>query len=256
LSKPEILVISLRAAEARRQLMRAQLDAPGLPPYRFIDGIDLRDAGEERLAEIYEDALASCRASGSLTRGEVGCACSHQAAYRYIRDRGLPAAVVLEDDCMLSHQFAAVLERVLAIVDLQKPRAVLFSHALRYSAWGATKVDRVHRLCRPYEAYGAHGYLITAAGAAAMLSAFPRVRTVADDWAYFVKAGALELSAVVPYVVGTSLLANHSQMPGPRWTAEPRNRAARWARRYLWRKFLFQLMIKPALRLHKQDVTW
>lgn len=252
----EILVISLRGAATRRQFMRAQLDTPGLPPYHMIEATDLHDAPEEQVTQAYDDALSAQRASGSLTPSEIGCACSHLAAYRHIRDRGLAAAVVLEDDCILSHQFPSVLLRVLPFMDANRPQCVLLSHVLRYSAWRARKLDRNHHLCRPYEAYGAHGYVISAAGASAMLAAFPRVRTVADDWRYFARQGILEVRAVVPYIVGTSLLSNQSQMSGQRWTAEPPNRGVRWARKYLWRRLAFQLVVKPMLRLRKQDATW
>lgn len=252
----EILVISLPGAEPRRRLMRAQLDVPGMPPYRFIDGIDGRTLLGDELAGVYDEAAALRHAGRQLTRPEIGCASSHLAAYRDLTARRLGVALVLEDDALLGHQFPAVLERLVPMLDPARAQAIMLSHVVRYSAWGRRRVDRTHRLCRPYEAYGAHAYLITLAGAQAMLAALPRVRTVADDWRYFMKAGILDVSAVVPYLVGTSPFSVSSQI-GPERFSQPRSGSMRRVmRKYLWQKFLFQLLAKPALRLHKQEQSW
>src|SRR6185312_4889171 len=42
---------------------------------------------------------------GRLSPGEVGCSASHLTIYAIIRDRGLPYAVVIEDDARLSDDF-------------------------------------------------------------------------------------------------------------------------------------------------------
>lgn len=254
--KVEIVVISLAAAEARRRLMGAQLGAAGLPSFRFVDAVAANQLSEADVAELYDDALSATRVSGPLSRSEIACASSHLAAYRHVVDRGLDIAVILEDDAVLSHQFQEALARLVNLLDARRAQAVILSHVSRYSAWGARAVDRRRELCRPHEAYGCHAYLITNAGAASMLSAFPRVRTAADDWRYFMRMGILDVRAVVPYLVGTSPFAIESQIGGSRWSPDPPGALARWTRKYLWQKFLFQLVVKPALRLRKQDVTW
>ena len=180
--------------------------------------------------------------------------CSHLQAYEYIVAKGLPATVVLEDDVLLSHQFTTVLGRLLAIVDAQKPQVILFSHLDRYSAWGGRRVDRLHRLYRPYEAYGGHAYLITSAAASTLLARLRPVHAVADDWRYF--AGMVEVRGMVPYLVGTSPLANDSQIGRERFDLPAAVRIPPWLGKYVWQKFLFQIFVKPMLRLHRDKRTW
>jgi glycosyl transferase family 25 len=252
----QILIISLGHAGGRRRLMQAQLDSPGMPPHRFLDAVDGAGLTADEVAEIYDDAAAKRRMGDSLTRPEIGCAASHLAAYRHIVANRLPLALVLEDDALLGLKFLNVLDQIVPMVDPSTAQAILLCHVVRYSTWGARRVDKVHRLCRPYEAYGAHGYLITLAGAQAMLSALPRVRTVADDWRYFTRAGILEVSALVPYVVGTSPIALGSQIGEARYKRAAGSPFQRWLRKYLWHKFLFQILVKPALRLHRAEQTW
>jgi glycosyl transferase, family 25 len=250
----QILVISLPGAEARRRLMRAQLELSGMPPYRFIDAVDGRGLAGPQLAALYDDAAARSRVGRPLTGAEIGCAASHLEAYRRIAEADTGVTLVLEDDALLGHQFLDVLRRVVAMIDPARPQAVLLSHVQRYSAWGARRVDRQHALYRPYSAYGAHAYLITLAAARAMAARLDRVRTAADDWAHFAKAGLLELSALVPYVVGTSPLSRHSQIGDQRLAWPGRPSASRWAR--FWNKLAFQLLIKPVFRLRRDEQTW
>jgi glycosyl transferase family 25 len=226
-----------------------------MPPYSVLDAIDAATLRPEELAELYDDGAAKRHTGASLTTPEIACAASHLAAYRHIVARRLPLAVVLEDDALLGLQFTQALELLGPFVDPDIAQAVLLCHVARYSTWGARRIGKVHRLCRPYESYGAHAYLLTLAGAQAMLSALPRVHTVADDWGYFADAGILEVAAVVPYVVGTSPIALNSQIGDARYERAPspiRNRL----RKYLWQKFFFQLFVKPALRLHRAEQTW
>lgn len=251
----EILVINLPGALARRRLMQAQLDVPGMPPHRFVDAVEGAALDPEQRARLYDEIKAR-PIRGALTLPEIGCAASHLAAYRHIVERALPLAVVLEDDALLGVKFVDALGPVCAAMDPAVPRVVLLSHVVRYSTWGARKLDKIHRLCRPYEAFGAHGYVITLAGARAMLAALPRICTVADDWHYFAAERIVSVSAVVPYVVGTSPFAALSGIGDERLKRVAGSPLQRWIRKYLWQKVLFQLVVKPALRLHRAEQTW
>src|SRR5688572_20930795 len=234
--EPQILVISLPEAQARRRLMRAQLEPPGMPPFRILDALDGRSLDAARLADVYDEAAARRHVGRSLTLPEIGCSASHLAAYREIVSQGARVAVVLEDDALLGHQFLQVMHKIVPLLDAGRPRAILLSHVARYSAWRGRRVDRTHRLYRPYSAYGAHAYVITRAGAQAMLRGLHPVHTVADDWIYFRDTGLLEVEALIPYLVGTSTLSGQSQIGSERF-ADERRRATRGVRR-LWNKIV------------------
>lgn len=251
---PRIFVISLPDAFSRRRLMQAQLELPGMPPYQLIDGVNGRRLDDDELCNVYDDGEARLRMGRSLTPGEIGCAASHLDVYRSMVAEGIAVAIILEDDALLGSQFLCVMDRLLITVEPSRAQAILLSHVVRYSAWGARRVDKIHSLYRPYEAYGGHAYVITIAGARAMLAAFPRVATVGDDWIAYMRERIVDVRALVPYLVGTSLLSRRSQI-GERY-ASPGHPLVRWARKHLWGKLVFQLVVKPTLRLHRQDQTW
>src|SRR5690625_4444400 len=100
-----ILVISLADALERRSRIAEQCAGLGLE-IEIIEAIDGR-AGlpAEFEAEIDRDA-ARIRHRRALSDAEFACALSHRSVYRRILDDGLPGAIVLEDDAILSSSFA------------------------------------------------------------------------------------------------------------------------------------------------------
>ena len=236
--------------------MHAQLDLPDMPPHRVLDAVDGRTLDPARRSTLYDESAARQVNGRALTLPEIGCSLSHLSAYRHMEKHDIAVAVVLEDDALLGHQFPKVLERLVALVDPTRAQAILLSHVGRYSAWGARRVDKTHQLCRPYVAHGAHAYLITLAGAKAMLAALEPVRVAADDWRYFVRSKILRVSAVIPYIVGTAPLATNSQIGNERFAQAEAKGLRRWARKFLWQKFVFQLVVKPLLRLKKHESSW
>lgn len=252
----EALVINLPQAEGRRRLMQAQLEQPGMPAYRLVPGVDGRKLADSELAAIYDAKRAARDFGRELTRGELGCALGHVAAYRSIVERSLPLALVFEDDAVIGHQFLMVLARLLPLLDLSRREIILLSHVGRYSAWGKRRIDKHHWLYRPYTAWGGHAYLATLPAARALLAHQQPVHVMPDSWMYFHRSGIVDVRGVVPYLVGTAPLAAASMIGDERLALNRKRGLRRWLRKYVWQKFVFQLFVKPALRLWKQESTW
>jgi len=90
-------VITLeRAIERRAQRDWILANAPfGCEPLSAVDGVAMT---ESEVAGIYQRQIFSPRYPHSLRRGEIGCFLSHRKAWQEIVDRGLDAAVIVEDD--------------------------------------------------------------------------------------------------------------------------------------------------------------
>ncbi|MXQ06674.1 hypothetical protein GQ651_02325 [Alphaproteobacteria bacterium GH1-50] len=99
-----IFVISLSDATGRRASISSALAERGLD-FTFIDAVDGR-RGLSPDAEAMIDRPGTIRASGRpMADTEYGCALSHMGVYRRIVDDGLPGALVLEDDAILTPLF-------------------------------------------------------------------------------------------------------------------------------------------------------
>ena len=101
-----IFVVSLEIATQRRSEIAAQLQDAGLA-FSFVDAID----GRTTLPAEWESRIdrdGAARHYGyPMSDSEFACALSHQLVYARILEEGLPGAVVLEDDAILTSEFAA-----------------------------------------------------------------------------------------------------------------------------------------------------
>lgn len=252
----EALVINLPQAEGRRRLMQAQFEQPGMPKYRIIPGVVGKDIPDQDLPKIYDKARAVSDFGRELTRGEIGAALAHMAAQQYIVDNSVPLGLIFEDDAVIGNQFLIVLERLIPMIDLDKPQVILLNHVGRYSAWGKRKVDKLHWLYRPYTAWGGLAHLMTLPAAKALLADQRPIHVMPDSWMYFHRKRIVDIRGVVPYVVGNAPLAAKSIVGDDRLQLNQKRGFKRWVRKYIWQKFIFQLFVKPCLRLWKQESTW
>ncbi len=94
--------INLDRDTSRRELLEKEVARAGISAERLkaVDGRALPDW----LKPYYDERL---------TPGEVGCSASHLVIYKSILDRGLPHALVLEDDARIADHFLATVERAI-----------------------------------------------------------------------------------------------------------------------------------------------
>ena len=182
----EAFVISLSSAVERRAFMKEQLDRLGIR-FSLFDGIP----GRERIQSTtwYEPAGAVKAEGRELGAGEVGAALSHAGVYKQIVERGLPWALVLEDDAMLHDDLPAVLESLEK--GLIEQGDLIFLERCDYLRPGTAR-----RLSGPYRigvplfiragaAAQAAGYVITNVAAAAIKSTNIPVCFPADSWGHY-----------------------------------------------------------------------
>jgi len=104
-------VLNLASSFGRRQHVRSQLQrASLLDQARWISGVD----GSLLSPRV---TRATLREGSVLSQGEVGIWLSHLTAWHDIVESGLPFALVLEDDVVLSADIASVLRNVLIALD-------------------------------------------------------------------------------------------------------------------------------------------
>ena len=99
-----IFVISLPGDEKRRQPLVSALDELGLA-HEISFGVDGRNGLPSQFEDQIDRRLARIRNGRAFTDAEFACALSHQAIYAEIGKRGLPGALVLEDDAVVDERF-------------------------------------------------------------------------------------------------------------------------------------------------------
>ena len=105
-------VINLDRSKERLNQIARQLDGFGLSWERFpaVDGTALSDETCDRLLDPTGKAARYHR---PLSKGELGCFLSHYRLWQKIADSDLKAAVILEDDAILSTEFPQVIQSLM-----------------------------------------------------------------------------------------------------------------------------------------------
>jgi len=248
-------IINLESAQARREHISGQLVRLGIP-FQVFQAVDGRVLAEAEIAHRYDAAAAEARYR-PMSRGEIGCALSHLGVYRKMLDDGAGFALVLEDDALLGEDLPAVLADLENRLDPGRAEVVLLSHVDKYTRWGADPIDGGRKLVRRYgEWWLAHGYVITRKAAERMLDGLQPLWCAADYWSAFEKQGLVTVRAVVPYCIGLTELAATSSLETHRADLDAADKALRsfsyYLRRYLYQRFLFQIFVRPLLRVARQ----
>lgn len=251
--------INLERATERRSRICAQLDRLGIP-YRVFPAVDGRRLTEDDIQAHYDEAAARVHYR-PLSRGELGCALSHLGVYKQMLSDGVPFALVLEDDAALDEALVPTLAALESTIAPEQPEAVLLSHVDKFTRWGLQPLDSERQLVRRYgHWWRAHGYVVTRAAAERLVASLDPVWCAADCWSTFERRGLIGVRAVVPYCIGLNELASSSSMEDHRAPLDAADKARRplkyYLRRYLWQRFLFQLVVRPFLRVAKQKSSW
>lgn len=106
----ETFVIHLARATSRRAQVDHLMDSTPYPSQilNAMDGALVPES--QRVADISETQLFAPRYPFALGPGEYGCFQSHRVAWKMIVDKGLDAALILEDDVALTDGFEAALK--------------------------------------------------------------------------------------------------------------------------------------------------
>lgn len=192
-----ILVVSLASNNDRRCQITAQLTKAGLN-FSLIDAVD----GRNGLATEWEDKIdrpgTLAKYGYGMSDGEYGCSLSHLIVYRKILEEGLPGAVVLEDDALLTPQFTEFYWKVAYLgCDLTQ----LFAYSVRIWRWPGHETGvgdaRSYKLAE--NPFSTVAYCVSRNAAEYLLSSNTPVRSRADWPADLTRIGA---RVTIPSLVG------------------------------------------------------
>ncbi len=108
--KIPIYVISLERSVARREKIERQLKAFNMP-FVIHSAVDGRELDLSQIADRMDDQHIWERGV-ELQAGEIGCFLSHEKLWQKIVAEKIPYAMILEDDAILSDDFADIVNSV------------------------------------------------------------------------------------------------------------------------------------------------
>ena len=204
-----------RLAAAQTRLSQAGVKAVRVPA---VDGASLSPA-TRRAAVAYFHALL---ARGRLyTPGQIGCTVSHLAVYRRMVEANVPAALVFEDDVLLTPGFPASLAAAEKAAAPSRPQVFLFSDGTQSPLSGDG-----HAFIRATCGDCSEAYLITLPAARELLRVNSPMVVMLDSWTRFATRGHIELYRATP-ATATQDHTFQSVVP-------VNGRPSNWFGRFLW----------------------
>ena len=193
--KMNTFLVNLDKNPERLAFMDAQLKRLGISYERIpaIYGVRLTP---EQKRSAYRSFRARLVRGTPLSDGEIGCALSHCSIYRRMAQDNIEAALVLEDDIVISDEFQTVLAEAVAKLDKDKGQVIIFSD------YGVPQDNRPkHGIVKTRVAHCTDAYLITLPAAKRILAANTPVITVADAWIRWSRLFGIELYRAYPTTV-------------------------------------------------------
>ena len=175
-----VFYINLAHRTDRRAFMERQFAALGIAAER------LEAVTPATLDPYWRDLAAGPVGRGRVSPPELACSLSHRRIWQIVAERGLPAAIVLEDDMQLSSGFAALAAATWS--DATKPDILRLETQGRPALLGRATADPVpaRQIFSPDA--GAGGYVI-AGKAAGALADHPLLAEFAVDKFLFGREG-------------------------------------------------------------------
>ena len=191
----KVFLINLPRSTTRLARVSARLEALGVS-WERLEAIDDAELAPSERGRRFSAFGWWCCTLAPPVHGQIGCALSHQKAYRKIIEEGLPFACVLEDDVVLDDRFPEVLTWVESHLERTSPQVVLLCD----HDGGAQKVVPDIGLEPATWDWCAEGYVLTRSAAEALLADNSPLRVMNDTWSRWVDQGVIRLFHARPTV--------------------------------------------------------
>ena len=185
-------IINLERSKVRRENVTREVEAQGID-YELISAVDGSALSDQQLSDV--PMTEEVRANPNYyTKSVIGAALSHIRVYQKIVDEKVGLALVMEDDAVLTGNFARVLDDVQSKIAVNE---IIVFHYMSFrplilSTVEAQSVGNGFGLYYPVDFSSVNsgaGYVITQAAAQSLLSVVSPIQAEADSWAQFYEQG-------------------------------------------------------------------
>ncbi len=190
----DVFCLTLPRSADRRAHFDSEAKRLGLT-FEYVYGPDAKESPPGKLEALAVQERATAWLGRPLGLTEIACAEGHRQIYRNLTNCGSDAALVLEDDIRLDDRFVDIVNGLRKLDPETGRRAEVFllgcleespKYPLLLRRRRPQRVTESHSLLRVVRSnlalQGTYCYLITRAGAAAILRNEPMVITTADAW--------------------------------------------------------------------------
>jgi glycosyl transferase family 25 len=200
----QVFVINLPEDSERRCAIEAQLQGLGLS-FELLPAVRGTSPTTDERRAHYDEVRFIRNEGRAALPGELGCALSHIAAYRLIVERGLPHALILEDDAWLNPNLPLLLEAIEERFRPDQRNVFLLTWVAATSSRKRGFLWSTYFLAEAKSAWCTHGYAVSNSAAVALLANLYPVRHLADCWNWLRRHRIVDVLAVSPTCITSDL---------------------------------------------------
>lgn len=197
----KVFIINLKSSPERRAKMEQQLAQLNLA-HEFIDAIDGYALSNTEINNY------TCKLNYAFLPGEIGCALSHQKAYKKMITEEIDTALILEDDVIINSDIEKIINKV--TLDTTTAEILLLSRVNKFYTKQTKQLFSKYSIHKTQQATTAHSYIINLAAAKSLLDALFPVWMVSDKWSLFEDLSLAKIYSVIPHPVSLSDESNSS----------------------------------------------
>jgi glycosyl transferase family 25 len=192
-----IFVVNLPEDVERCESIGNQLDRLNLT-YEIFQAVRGANLTIKEKSKCYNEKWFIRNEGRPAKPGELGCALSHVGIYRLVVERGLPYALILEDDAWLNPNLPHLLNAIEQKFTPAQEKVFLLSWAKKISVSKMQTLWSSYRIVHVRSAFCTHAYVVTNKAAVKLLENLHPVQHMADCWGWLRKHRLVTLHAVIP----------------------------------------------------------
>lgn len=203
----KIFVINLKKDEKKREKIKQELEKYNLD-YELIEAIDGNKLSEKELELLVKDYKKAY-----LAKGEIGCALSHQLAYKKMQENKLHHALILEDDVEFDEKISSLLSDMDEFLADKKRFLCLAYKSKRVFKPLSYETKKGFKIRESYEASRLHAYFITLQAAESIMKINQPIILEADMLFPFYQLTFLKTYSLDEDIINTNdMAAEHSNL--------------------------------------------
>lgn len=193
-------VINLPGDTDRRINIAKELSKISCLDPEFVDAIDGRELGKEKLSKLFDFKKSKSYQSNNLALGEIGCTLSHYECYKRVIASDQEFALIAEDDIGFrgEESFDDLLNKITGFVRRKEPVVLQLFSFFDYLGKGLPLND-TYKIYKTYKSASTTIYLINRE-AARMIVSEGLPYWVADDWSLFRRKGVCTMALYPSFV--------------------------------------------------------
>ena len=196
----------------RRRVLRELLEKT---PFQFEfmsinDDIELTPSA---IAKNHDSKRAIDALGRDLTRGELASTLNHLLSYKKFLDSENDIAIIMEDDAdFIVSKFIFVIERLIKIIDKNKPQVYLLTPVISYLNKNLKDLSEDYKVVKVIHSWDSSGYIINREAAEKMISVNSKSWFIADDWVRYKRHANVDVFSVIPTIIKQNLNAFDSNL--------------------------------------------